>query len=139
MADPCPEPGDGATLVQVERRRMLVEALMWTVVVEVTLVGAEHGPGVAFVVDQQPVGALGPDAAHEPLREAVRTRRAGWGLHHLDVLGREHGVERAGELRVPVPSQEPKSADPTTEVHPQAARLLGGPPGRRVGGDAEDV
>jgi hypothetical protein len=85
--------------------RMLVEALMWTVIVEVTLVRAEDGTGMTLVVDQHPVGALGPDAADEPFRETVRAWRAGWGLDDLDVLGGEHGVERFGELRVPVADQ----------------------------------
>jgi hypothetical protein len=119
--------------------RMLVEALMWTVVVEVTLVGAEHGTGVALVVDQHPVGALGPDATHEPLRETVRAWRAGRGLDDLDVLGGEHRVEGSGELRVPVPDQEPKSVDPITEIRDQVAGLLRGPLGRRVGRDVEDM
>jgi hypothetical protein len=57
--------------------RMLVETLVWTLVVEVTLVNAQHGTGMTLVVDQHPVGALGPDAADEPLREAVRARRSG--------------------------------------------------------------
>jgi hypothetical protein len=45
---------------------MLAEALMWTVFVEVTLVGAEHSTSMTLVIDQHPVGALGPDAADEP-------------------------------------------------------------------------
>jgi hypothetical protein len=45
---------------------------MWTVVVEPALVGAEHGTGVALVVDQRPVVAFGPDAADKPFRETVR-------------------------------------------------------------------
>jgi hypothetical protein len=45
--------------------RMLVEALMWPVIVEVTLVRAEHSTSMTLVVDQHPVGALGPDAAHD--------------------------------------------------------------------------
>ncbi len=51
--------------VRVVVGRVLVEALMRTVLVEVALVGAEHGTGVALVVDQHPVGALGSDA-HPP-------------------------------------------------------------------------
>jgi hypothetical protein len=44
---------------------VLVEALVRPVVVEMALVFAEHGTGVSFVVDQHPVGALGPDAGDE--------------------------------------------------------------------------
>jgi hypothetical protein len=49
-------------------------------VVEMALVLAEHGTGVPLVVDQHPVGALGPDAADEPLGKAVRPRRPRWVL-----------------------------------------------------------
>jgi hypothetical protein len=72
---------------------VLIEALVWTVVIEVALVGAEHGAGVSLVVDQHPVGALDPDAADETFRVTVRARRAGWRLDDLDVLGGEHRVE----------------------------------------------
>jgi hypothetical protein len=72
---------------------VLVEALVWSVVVEVALVNTKHGTGVTLVVDQHPVGALGPYAAHEPLRITVRARRSGWRLDDLDVLSGEHRVE----------------------------------------------
>jgi hypothetical protein len=52
--------------------RVLVESLVRPVVVEMALVLVKDGAGVSFVVDQQPVGALGADAADEPLRIAVR-------------------------------------------------------------------
>jgi hypothetical protein len=45
---------------------------VWTVIVEVALVGAEHSTGVPLVVDQHPVGALGTDASNEPLCITVR-------------------------------------------------------------------
>jgi hypothetical protein len=112
---------------------------VWTVVVEVTFVRAEHGTGVALVTDQHPVGALGSDAADEPFGITVRARRPGRCLDDLGVLSREHGVERAGELRVSVPDQEPEAANPIAEIHDQVAGLLGGPLGGRMGGDTEDV
>ena len=118
---------------------VLIETLMWTVIVEVTLVGAQHSTGVTIVVDQHPVGALGSDTADEPLRIAVRARRAPWRLDDLNTLSGEHGIERSGELRVPVADQKPKPADSVTEVHDQVAGLLGGLLGRRVGRDPEDV
>jgi hypothetical protein len=43
----------------------LVEALVWTVVVEVAHVPVEDGAGVLFVVDQYSVGAFFADAADE--------------------------------------------------------------------------
>src|SRR4051812_40145273 len=94
--------------------RVLVEALMWTMVVEVALVGAEHGTGVALVVDQHPIGALGPDAAHEPLRETVRARRARRCLDNLDVLSSEHRVERLAnfESRSRIRNRKPPIRSP---------------------------
>ena len=112
---------------------------MWSVIVEMALVRVEHHTGVAFVVDQHPVRALGADTADEPLGITVRPRRSGWGLDDLDVLGREHGVERAAELGVSVPEQEPAAADPITEPRDEVAGLLDGPLRRGMGGDAEEV
>jgi hypothetical protein len=51
--------------------RVLIQALMWTVPVEVVLVVTQHSAGVFLIVDQRPVGALGSDAADEPLGERV--------------------------------------------------------------------
>jgi hypothetical protein len=57
---------------------VLIQALVRTVVIEMAHVAVKHSSGVSFVVDQQSVGALGADAADEPLRIAVRLRaRAG--------------------------------------------------------------
>ncbi len=72
----------------------LSQALVRPVGVVVLGVLGEHRHGVPFAVEQQPVGALGADAAHEPLRVAVRPRRAGWDLEDVDAFGAEHGVER---------------------------------------------
>jgi hypothetical protein len=88
---------------------VLIEALVWTVVVEVTFVRAEHATRVTLVVDQHPVGVFGADAADEPFGIAVRPRRPGWDLDDLHVLSGEHGVERAGKLRVSVPDQVPEA------------------------------
>jgi hypothetical protein len=63
--------------VRVVVRRVLVEALVWTVVVEVTLVRAENHTSVALIIDQHPVGALGADAADEPFGITVRPRDSG--------------------------------------------------------------
>ena len=50
---------------------VLVEALVWTVVVEVSLVLGKDAAGVTFVVDEYLVGALGADTPDEPFRVAV--------------------------------------------------------------------
>ena len=88
--------------------RVLIQALMWTVTIEVALVLTEHGARVFLVVDQNPVGALGPDAPDEAFRKRVRPRRPRWNLDHVDALGCEHRVEGPRELGVPVADQEPE-------------------------------
>jgi uncharacterized protein GlcG (DUF336 family) len=51
---------------------MLNETLVRAVVVEVPGELVQDGGGVALVVDQEPVGALGSGAADEPFGVAVR-------------------------------------------------------------------
>jgi hypothetical protein len=51
---------------------VLIQALMRAVVIEVAHVPVKNNSGVSIVVDQQPVGAFGADAANEPFRIAVR-------------------------------------------------------------------
>jgi hypothetical protein len=46
--------------------RALLAALVWPVIVEVSGVLVHDRDGVAFVIDQDPVSALWPDAADEP-------------------------------------------------------------------------
>src|SRR3954470_24858332 len=119
--------------------RPLIETLVWTVRVEVAFILGEHGAGVALVVDQHLVGALGSDAANEPFGVAVRPRRPRGSPDHVDAISGEDGVEGAGELRVPVSDQETELRDPIAEIHQEVACLLRGPGSRRVRGDAEDV
>jgi hypothetical protein len=85
---------------------VLIGALVRPVVIEMARVAVKHSSGVSFVVDQQPVGALGADAADEPLRIAVRLRPTGRDLHNVDAFGGEDGVESGGELGVSVADQE---------------------------------
>src|SRR5262245_38518685 len=61
--------------------------------------------GVSLVVDQDPVGALLPDAADESFRVAVRSRCTRRNLDHGNALTGEHRVEALGESRVPVTDQ----------------------------------
>jgi hypothetical protein len=58
----------------------------------------EHGAGVSFGGDQQPVGALGADAIDESFRGAVRPGRTGRDVDQGDAFGAEDGVESGGEL-----------------------------------------
>ncbi len=55
-------------------RRLVVKTLVRAVVVVVASELAQDYRGVTFVVDQYPVGALGTDAADEPLGIAVCLR-----------------------------------------------------------------
>ncbi len=81
--------------------RVLVQALMRAMVIEVTHVLVENGAGVSFVVKQQPVGALLADTADESFGIAVRPRGPGRDLDDVDAFGGEQGVEGGGELWCP--------------------------------------
>ncbi len=80
---------------------------MRSVVIEMAHVLIKNSAGVSLVVDQHPVDALGADAADEPFRIAVRSRRWRRDLHDVDVFGGKDGVEGVGELGVPVADQKP--------------------------------
>ena len=73
--------------------RVLIQALMRAVVIEMAHIPVKNNSGVSLVVDQQPVGAFGADAAHEPFRIAVRLRRARRDLDHGDAFGGEDGIK----------------------------------------------
>ena len=109
--------------------RVLIQALVWAVVIEVAHVAVKNSSDVSFVVDQQSVGALGADAADEPFRVAVRLGCAGRDLDGGDAFGAEDGVESGGEfgVAVAVADEEVEGADLVTEVHQQVAGGLGGP------------
>jgi hypothetical protein len=63
---------------------VLVESLVRPVVVEMALVVVKDGTSVSFVIDQQPIGALGADAADEPLGIAIGPHRQ---LHPVPTIG----------------------------------------------------
>jgi hypothetical protein len=73
--------------------RALVVTLVRPVIVEVPGVRVEDFRGVAFVVDEDSVGALGPHAADEPFGVAVGSWCPRWDFDRLDALGGEHCVE----------------------------------------------
>ena len=62
----------------------LLPALMWTVTVEMPLVGGQDRASVLLAVDQDVVGALPAYGAHEPFCVTVRPRRPRWSLDHVD-------------------------------------------------------
>jgi hypothetical protein len=117
----------------------LLASLVGSMVSEMSKVFVEHFGGVAFVVDQNPVGAFASDAAYESLGVAIGSWGAGWGLHGVDAFAGTDGVERCGELRVSVADEEAKLSGALVQVGDEVSRRLGGPGGGGVGGDAEWV
>jgi hypothetical protein len=126
---------DGRIMV----RRVLVEALMRPVVIDMAHILVNDGAGVSLVVDQQPVGALLANAANEPLGIAIRSRRPRRDLDHIEAFGGEDGIEGGGELGVPVADQEAERADPLTQIHHQITGGLGSPDRGRMSGHPEQV
>jgi hypothetical protein len=82
--------------------RVLIEALVQSVVIEMVYVLVEDGAGVSFVVGQHSVGALFADAADEPLGIAVCSWGLGRDLDDVEAFGGEDGIESSGERGVPV-------------------------------------
>jgi hypothetical protein len=109
------------------------------VVIEVPGVLVEHCRGVTFVVDENSVGALGPDAADEPFGVAVGSWCPRWDLDRGDAFGGEHGIKGRAELGVPVADEEPKGRDSVVQIGDEVAGGLRGPRHCWVLGDAEDV
>jgi hypothetical protein len=74
-------------------------------------------------------------------RSAIAFARGAWsgGFDHLDAGAGEDGVERRGELGVPISDQEPEVLAGFVQVHCEVAGQLSQPGAGRVGGDAEDV
>jgi hypothetical protein len=112
---------------------------VWAVTVEVVFVGGQDGGRVVLVHDEGSVEEFAADAADESFGDRVRP----WGLDrrldHLDVGGGEDGVERRGELGVPIADQEPDVLAGFIQVHGEVAGQLGQPGAGRVRGDAEDA
>ena len=106
---------------------------MRPVVVVVVLVCAEHCCGVLLVDDEDAVEEFSADAADEALGYRVGPRRPHGRPDDADVDGGEDGVERGGELGVPISDDEPEAAAGVVEVHEQVAGLLGEPGAGRGG------
>ena len=96
---------------------VLVESLVRPVVVEMALVVVKDGTSVSFVIDQQPVGALGADAADEPLGIAICLWCPGRDLDYFDAVGGEDGIKGVGEFGVSVADQEAERGDVFAEAH----------------------
>ena len=112
---------------------------MRAVVIKMAHIPVNNNSGVSLVVDQQPVGAFGADAAYEPFGVAVRSGRARRDLDYGDAFGGEDGIKGSSEFAVPVTDQKAEGADAVTEVHQQVASGLSGPGRRGVSGHAEKM
>ena len=89
--------------------------------------------------DQHVVEAFPAQGSDEAFCDRVRPGCPDRGADDADVGAYEDGVERGGELTVPVADQELQPAGAITEVHQQVAGLLGDPGAGGVGGDPRDV
>ena len=69
----------------------------------------------------------------------VRPRCPRRSLHDPHALTGQDIIERARELSVAIPDEEPELADPAGEVHDQVAACRGSPPSDCVPGHPEDV
>jgi hypothetical protein len=61
------------------------------------------------------------------------------GADDPDIGANEDGVERGGELAVPVADQEPELVGAIAEIHQQVAGLLGNPSAAGMGSDSGEV
>jgi hypothetical protein len=93
-----------------EWRFLLQGAVRAVAVVMVDILG-QHRPQLPASEDQQPVQQLPPDGADLPLGVGVGPRRPHRRAQHPDPLGGEDGVERGGELGIPIPDEKPELAD----------------------------
>ena len=109
--------------------------------VAIVMIGVfvQHGAKVPFAEDQQPVGAFRAGGADPSLGKRVRARRPRRNLQHVNAVACEDLIEAAGELRVPIPNQEPERAGPVRQIGEKITGLLGNPCAIRVGGHAEHV
>jgi hypothetical protein len=84
----------------------LLAGLVRPVPVVVAGVLREDRSQVAFVVDEHPIGALGPGCAYPSLGVAICPRCPWRDLHCLQALAGEDLVEGGRELGVAVPDDE---------------------------------
>ena len=100
---------------------------------------AQHDVEVAWSGDQEVVEAFPSQSPYEPFCDRVRPGRPHRGADDPHACAGEDGVERSGELAVPVADQEPEPVGAVAEVHQQVAGLLGDPGPGGMGGDPGDM
>ena len=100
---------------------------------------AHNNVEVAWSRDQELVEAFAAQGPDEPLRDRVCPWYPDRGADDPDVGTGEHGVERSGELAVPVTDQEPEPVGAIAEIHQQLAGLLRDPVAGGVGSNPGEV
>ena len=101
-------------------RRLELQRPVRPVLVVMLDVDAEDLLEVPATHDEQPVQALGTDGAYPALGVGVGVGRLHWRDQHLGALRREHVVEPATELLVPIANQE---ADPASSFFQDQEQL----------------
>src|ERR1700704_2942974 len=107
--------------------------------IEVGFVRGEDLAQVAGVEDEYLVDEFSTATPDPAFHDCVRTGCLDWSLNDLDGLAGEHGVEHAGELRVPVADQEPELHRAVAEIHDQVPGRLSDPVRGGMCGDSEDM
>jgi hypothetical protein len=102
-------------LAGLKGRRLRQGAVRAVQVVMVDVLG-QYSLQLPASHDQHPVQHLPPNATDPPLRIGIRPRRPHRRGEHLDRLGGEDGVERGGELGVPIADQEPNRPTRSSRV-----------------------
>ncbi len=87
---------------------------------------------MAFAEDQHPVGDLGSDREHEPLRIGIRAGALGRDLDGLDTGIGQDRVEGVGELPGPVANREPTARSPRSIRRLRICCVVHGPSGFAV-------
>ena len=89
---------------------------MWAVGVVVREILPHHDREVAWSGDQELVEAFPAQCPDEAFRDRVRPGCPDRGADDADVVAGEHGVERGGELAVPVADQEPEPTGAVSDL-----------------------
>ncbi|MEU2689781.1 hypothetical protein ABZ654_39100 [Streptomyces hygroscopicus] len=76
----------------------------------------EDGTQVSFTGDQESVGAFGAGCTYPSFGERVGPGTLRRSRYDGCAVADEDGVERGGELAVPVPYEEPEAPGPVSEV-----------------------
>ncbi|WP_413106184.1 hypothetical protein [Streptomyces sp. Inha503] len=93
----------------------------------------------SFAGGEEAIGAFCAGCAYPSFGERVGPRALRRSRYDGCAVAREDGVERGGELAVPVPDEEPEAPSPLLEIHAQVAGELGDPSTGRVGCDTQDM